>query len=267
MARRPGRADHAWASRFKHDGDNRESALTDAREMADEAAILAQLESLVDENRLVGEGKAFIDQTAGLVNHFLNTGSLSIAEDPFGGDDASLLGEEHAYYLMLWRMFDRTPAAMLADFAIKVRRILARKVFKQIGEGVIFHHDVYILSGLNTVLGNGVFVNRGSTIDDRGPITVGDHTMIAAGAILTTHGHILDDFSKPMPFGGRTMAPITIGSNTVIGFRTVVMPGVTIGDRVIVASNSVVTKDIPDRWVVGGAPAKKIKELVPRDYS
>ena len=41
---------------------------------------------------------------------------------------------------------------------------------------------------------------------------------------------------------------------------------ILLGDRVIVASNSVVTKDIPDRWVVGGAPATKIKELVPRDY-
>ena len=168
---------------------------------------------------------------------------------------------------MLWRLFDRTPASMLADYAIKVRRILAARVFKSIGEGVIFHHDVYILSGRNTSLGNGVFVNRGATIDDRGEITVGDHTMIAAGAILTTHGHILDDFSKPLPFGGRTMAPIVIGSNSVIGYRSVVMPGVTIGDRVIVASNSVVTKDIPDRWVVGGSPAKKIKELVPRDES
>jgi len=176
-----------------------------------------------------------------------------------------LLEDEHAYYLMLWRLFDRTPASMLADFAIKVRRILAAKVFKGVGEGVIFHHDVYILSGKNTELGDGVFVNRGSTIDDRGPITVGDHTMIAAGAILTTHGHILDDFSKPLPFGGRTFAPITIGSNTVIGYNAVVMPGVTIGDRVIVSANAVVTKDVPDRWVVGGLPAKKIKELVPRD--
>ena len=53
----------------------------------------------------------------------------------------------------------------------------------------------------------------------------------------------------------------------MIGFRSVVMPDVTIGDRVIVAANSVVTSDIPDRWIVGGLPAKKIKELVPRDYT
>ncbi len=234
-------------------------------ESTDEAAVLADLEAMVEAGTLVGRGGDFLASSQGLVDTFLSTGSFGVADDPFGGADASLLTDDHAYYLMLWRLFDRTPASMLADYAIKVRRILARRVFKEIGEGVIFHHDVYILSGRNTTLGDGVFVNRGATIDDRGPITIGDHTMIAAGAILTTHGHILDDFSKPLPFGGRTMAPITIGSNTVIGFRSVVMPNVTIGDRVIVASNSVVTKDIPDRWVVGGAPAKKIKELVPRD--
>ncbi len=229
-----------------------------------ESAVLEELERMVAGGDLVGNGGRFLEGANGLVDRFLQTGSFGVAEDPFGGKDASLLEDDHAHYLMLWRLFDRTPASMLADFAIKVRRILAQKVFKSIGEGVIFHHDVYILSGKNTTLGNGVFVNRGSTIDDRGPITVGDHTMIAAGAILTTHGHIFDDFSKPMPFGGRTMAPITIGSNTVIGFRSVVMPDVTIGDRVIVASNSVVTKDIPDRWIVGGSPAAKIKEVVPR---
>ncbi len=231
----------------------------------DEGALLAELERLVDADSLRGEGAAFLERAGAVVGTFLQTGSLSIADDPFGGRDAELLTDNHAYYLMLWRLFDRTPAAMMADFAIKVRRILARRVLKSIGDDVIFHHDVYILSGLNTVLGNGVFVNRGSTLDDRGPITVGDHTMIAAGAILTTHGHILDDFSKPLPFGGRTMAPITIGSNSVIGFNAIVMPGVTIGDRVIVAANSVVTKSIPDRWVVGGIPATKIKELVPRE--
>lgn len=236
--------------------------------MADrtEAEVLGELEARVQAGELVAAGNQFLAQANELAGTFLGTGSYGVAEDPFGGEDASLLEDDHAYYLMLWRLFDRTPASMLADFAIKVRRILAAKVFKQIGEGVIFHHDVYILSGRNTVLGSGVFVNRGATIDDRGPITVGDHTMIAAGAILTTHGHILDDFTKPMPFGGRTMAPIVIGSNTVIGYNVVVMPGVTIGDRVIVSANAVVTKDVPDRWVVGGLPAKKIKELVPGDY-
>jgi maltose O-acetyltransferase len=42
------------------------------------------------------------------------------------------------------------------------------------------------------------------------------------------------------------------------------MAGITIGDRCIVAANSVVTKDVSDRTIVGGVPAKKIKDIVPR---
>lgn len=226
--------------------------------------VIAELERLVGGDELPGAGDEFLRKANAVADRFLATGEFAVSPDPFAGKDADLQRQSQAYYLLFWRLFDRTPAAMMQDFAIKVRRILAQRVFKRVGNDVIFHHDVYILSGLNTELGSGVFVNRGSTIDDRGPIVVGDHTMIAAGATLTTHGHILDDFSKPLPFGGRTFAPITIGSNSVIGYNAVVMPGVTIGDRVIVASNSVVTSDVPDRWVVGGVPARKIKELVPK---
>ncbi len=82
--------------------------------------------------------------------------------------------------------------------------------------------------------------------------------------IVETHGHVYDDFSKPLIYGGRTRSPVTIGSNCLIGYNAVVMSGVTIGDRCVVASNAVVTRDVPDRTVVGGVPARKIKEIVPR---
>jgi acetyltransferase-like isoleucine patch superfamily enzyme len=229
-----------------------------------EADLLAEFEELVETGELIGQGQVFMQQMTVMVDRFMATGELAVAEDPFGGADMKRMLDAEAYYLMFWRMFDRTPAAAMQDFAIKVRRILAKRIMKRVGEGVIFHQDVFILSGQNIELGDGVFVNRGATLDDRGPIIVDDHTMIAAGATITTHGHVLDDFTQPMPFGGRTMAPVVIGNNTVIGYNSVIMSGVTVGDRVIVAANSVVTRDIDDRWVVGGVPAKKIKQLVPR---
>jgi acetyltransferase-like isoleucine patch superfamily enzyme len=230
---------------------------------AHDEELLTQLRTLVDSGDLPGRGADFMAAVDEMTKGFLAGGELSVSDDPFGGADKQRMLDAEAYYLTFWRMFDRTPAAGMQDFAVEVRRILARRVLKRVGEGVIFHRDVFILSGRNLELGDGVFVNRGATLDDRAAIIVGDHTMIAAGATITTHGHILDDFSKPLPFGGRTMDPVTIGSNTVIGYNAVVMSGVTIGDRVIVAANSVVTRDIPDRWVVGGLPAKKIKELEP----
>ncbi len=229
-----------------------------------QAQILAELERLARSGQLAGHGSRLLARFDELAQRFLDHGELFIPEDPMKGKDRERLLEADTYALLLWRMFDRTPASALPDFSVKVRRILAERVLKKMGKDVIFHNDVFILMGTNIELGDGVFVNRGVTLDDRGPIVVGDYTMISAGAILTTHGHELDDFSVPLPYCGRTMAPITIGSNTVIGFRSVIMPGVTIGDRAVIAANSVVTKDVPDRWVVGGVPATKIKELVPR---
>ena len=230
-----------------------------------QSGFLAELEALLaTEEGLTGRGSEIFARLDEIVRRFLDHGELFIPEDPMKGKDRERLLEADTYHLLFWRMFDRSPAAALPDLGIKVRRLLAKRIMRRVGEGVTFHHDVFILSGRNLELGDGVFVNRGVTLDDRAPIVVGDHTMISANVIVMTHGHVLDDFSVPVSEGGRTTAPIHIGSNCVLGYGAVVMPGVTIGDRAVVASNSVVTKDVPPRTVVGGVPAKPIKELVPR---
>jgi acetyltransferase-like isoleucine patch superfamily enzyme len=226
--------------------------------------LLEEFAELVATDQLVGRGDAFFQKSASLVDRFLETGNYSAADDPFRGGDRRLAEESDLYYVMFWRMFDRTPAAMMQDFAIRVRRILAKKVFAACGEDVIIHHNVLFSSGRNISLGDKVFLNRDVMLDDRTTITIGAHTMIAAGALIETHGHIYDDFSEPIAYGGRTLAPVRIGPDCLIGFNTAIMAGVTIGERCIVAASSVVTKDVPDRTIVGGVPAKKIKDIVPR---
>ena len=57
--------------------------------------------------------------------------------------------------------------------------------------------------------------------------------------------------------------PIKIGNDVWIGCNSIILKGVTIGDGAIVAAGSVVTKDVPDYAVVGGAPAKVIRFLDP----
>ena len=56
--------------------------------------------------------------------------------------------------------------------------------------------------------------------------------------------------------------PITIGDNVWIGGSAVVYPGVTIGNNVVVAAGTVVVKDIPNNVIVGGNPAKILKEII-----
>ena len=55
--------------------------------------------------------------------------------------------------------------------------------------------------------------------------------------------------------------PVRIGNDVWIGGNVTILPGVTIGNNVVVAAGAVVTKDIPDNTLVGGVPAKKIRDL------
>jgi len=228
-----------------------------------QSELLAEFAELVADDELPGRADDFMARTAAMVDLFFRTGSFTVADDPFEGGDKELALDSHLFYVMFWRMFDQTPAALIQDFAIRLRRILAKKIFKSVGDDVIFHHNVLFSSGKNIELGNGVFVNRHVMLDDRGPLTVGDHTVMAAGTIIETHTHRYQDFSVPLPLGGRDMLPVHIGSNCLLGYNAVILAGVTLGDRVIVGSNAVVTKDVPDRSIVGGVPAKIIKEIEP----
>jgi acetyltransferase-like isoleucine patch superfamily enzyme len=237
---------------------------SDAATSSQQQDLLDEFAELVGSDRLKGAGDTFFKKCSSLVDRFLSTGDLRPAEDPFRGDDQRLAEESDLYYVMFWRMFDQTPAAMMQDFAIKVRRILAKKVFAQCGDDVVIHHNVLFSSGRNIHLGDKVFLNRNVMLDDRTTLTIGDYTLVAAGALIETHGHIYDDFSEPIAYGGRTLAPVNIGRDCLIGFNTAIMAGVTIGERCIVAASSVVTKDVPDRTIVGGVPAKKIKDIVAR---
>ncbi|MGO9079668.1 MAG: acyltransferase [Streptosporangiaceae bacterium] len=229
-----------------------------------ENELLAEFEELVRTDQLPEQGSQFFGSVSKLADDFLNTGRFELPADPFRGRDREMALESELYYVMFWRMFDRTPAAMLQDFAIKLRRILAMRVFKKCGEDVVIHHNVLFNSGRNIELGDGVFLNRDVMLDDRAALTLGDHAMIAAGVAIETHSHAYDDFSVPLPHGGRTFAPVHIGSNTLLGYKVAVMAGVNIGNRCIVAANSVVTKDLPDQAIAGGVPARVIKMIVPR---
>jgi acetyltransferase-like isoleucine patch superfamily enzyme len=228
-------------------------------------ALLSQFADAVRSDELRGRGAEFLSEASALVGAFLATAESPLASDPFTGGDPEAPAEPNAYYTMFWRMFDRTPAAMLQEFAMEVRRTLARRIFKRVGEGVIFHHNVLFSRGENIELGDGVLVNRYAMLDDRASLVVGDHTMLAAGITIETHTHPFDDFSKPIAYGGRSGRPVAIGRNSVVGYNAVVMAGVTLGERCIVAANSVVTKDVPDYTVVGGVPAQPIKQYLPPD--
>lgn len=103
--------------------------------------------------------------------------------------------------------------------------------------------------GAHTVIGPRV------QFDARGGITLGDSVNVSGGVQLQTAKHLVDD-----PDFEAIAEPITVGDRAWIGMNATVLGGVTIGEGAVVAAGSVVTKDVPAFTVVGGVPARPLKE-------
>ena len=91
------------------------------------------------------------------------------------------------------------------------------------------------------------------------PVTIGHNVMIAPNVQIYTATHPLE--AKARNSGKEFAKPISIGNDVWIGGGAIICPGVTIGNRVVIAAGAVVTKNIPDDVLVGGNPAKVLKEI------
>jgi acetyltransferase-like isoleucine patch superfamily enzyme len=111
-------------------------------------------------------------------------------------------------------------------------------------------------------IGEGCFLNRNTMIAAQGRVAIGDHTMFANGCFVGDAEHRFDDPEKPITWQGFTSkGPVEIGSNCWFGVNCVVTSGVRIGERCVIGANSVVNRDLPDRVIAAGAPARPIREI------
>ena len=94
-----------------------------------------------------------------------------------------------------------------------------------------------------------------------GPVTIGSHVNLAQGITVTALNHNFSDPSLRIDEQGVSTKAVVIGDDVWIGANAVILPGVTIGSHVVVAAGAVVTKDVPANTLVGGVPAKIIKQL------
>ena len=111
--------------------------------------------------------------------------------------------------------------------------------------------------GKNTLVGERTFINSGCKFQDQGGIRIGNDCLIGHNATLCTINHNPDpDHRADMVF-----KPVCIKDKVWLGANVTVCPGVTIGEGAIVAAGAVVTRDVSPRSVVGGVPAKFIKNV------
>jgi acetyltransferase-like isoleucine patch superfamily enzyme len=85
--------------------------------------------------------------------------------------------------------------------------------------------------------------------------------VIGDNCLIGPRVEIRDDDAHQV-IGSVRAAPIIIGDNVWVGARATILKGATIGDGAIIAAGAVVTKDVPSRTIVGGNPARVIRENV-----
>jgi len=139
------------------------------------------------------------------------------------------------------------------------RTQLLKELFGSTGENVYMEPNIRVDYGYNIFVGENFFTNFDCVILDVCEVRFGDNCMLGPGVHIYTAAHPLDPTERN---SGREYAkPITFGNNVWIGGSAVINPGVSIGDNVVIASGAVVTRDVPDNVVVGGNPARIIKEI------
>ncbi|ENM3829329.1 sugar O-acetyltransferase [Vibrio cholerae] len=113
--------------------------------------------------------------------------------------------------------------------------------------------------GLNIHVGENFYANFGCVILDVAEVRIGDNCFIAPQVGIYTATHPIDPVQRNsgLEFG----KPIRIGNNCWIGGHATINPGVTLGDNVVVASGAVVTKSFGSNVVIGGNPARVLKEI------
>ncbi|MDP9116069.1 MAG: sugar O-acetyltransferase [Actinomycetota bacterium] len=140
------------------------------------------------------------------------------------------------------------------------KALLGELLGKPLPETAIIHPPFYSDYGLDTELGERVFVGQGCSFLDLGGITIGDRAMISPKVTLITEGHPVEPAER---YDFITVAPIVIEADVWIGAAATVLPGVRIGHDSVVGAGAVVAKDVPALSVVSGAGQLQRKHLEP----
>lgn len=139
----------------------------------------------------------------------------------------------------------------------QTRNIISELTGQQLDETTWIVPPFYSDFGQFIRFGKKVFVNSGCIFMDRGGITLEDGVFVGPNVNIITENHA----EQPELRHNVYAKPILIKQNVWIGAAAVILAGITIGENAIVAAGAIVTKDVPDNAIVGGNPAKIIRNI------
>ena len=131
----------------------------------------------------------------------------------------------------------------------------------KIGNNVILHGWL-ISDGGTIILGDNVTIHKNTIIRSMEKVEIGSHTDIGAQCFIQDHNSMSLDFKERRNKGGNVShSPINIGSDVWIARNVTILKGVTVGDRAIVGTGAIVTKNVPKEYLAAGNPAQNLKHI------
>ena len=142
---------------------------------------------------------------------------------------------------------DHPPSAILKD------------LLGSLGEDVFVETPFRCAYGVNTHLGDGIYINTGCVILDCARVEIGAKTLLGPAVQIYTAIHPLDPTERAAFV--ETAKPVTLGRNVWVGGGAILLPGASVGDNAVIGAGSVVVKDVPANCVAVGNPARVIREI------
>jgi len=149
-----------------------------------------------------------------------------------------------------------------------VRALLMRIAGTRIGAGsVLMRLRLFNLDrgGFRALrLGRDCFIGDETVVDLAGTVTLGDQVTIAERVLVLTHlnvGYRDHPLRRLFP---SSVSPVVFRRGCFVGAGSVILPGVTVGERAFVAAGSVVIRSVPPQTLVAGVPARAVRRIGPR---
>lgn len=144
------------------------------------------------------------------------------------------------------------------------RREMLKEMFAEIGENCYIEPPFRSnFGGAHVHFGKNIYANFNLTLVDDTHIYVGDYTMFGPNVTVATAGHPILPELREREY--QYNAPVHIGRNCWIGAGAIILPGITVGDNVVIGAGSVVTKDLPSNVVAVGNPCRVLREVGEHD--
>lgn len=169
-------------------------------------------------------------------------------------NDEEIMREQLGYLDRLYDFNQTRPTEQ------KKRQEMLKEMFAELGENCYIEPPLHSnFGGHHVHFGNNVYANFNLTLVDDTHIYVGDNTMLGPNVVIATAGHPILPKLREQAY--QYNFPVHIGKSCWLGAGVIVVPGVTIGDHVVIGAGSIVTKDIPSNVVAVGNPCKVLRKI------